>query len=442
MKRLVNSWTLAVAALAGIAVFGAVLLLQTASFHRAVIALAESDIREKTELAAEVLSDAFRTNDTNALHRFGDTRRREGIRVTVVERDGTVVYDTETATANHAAREEIRQAFTGESGFALRRSATLGVYQLYGAQRVGNRVIRLAVPYAGVLAPLRLARNGFILAGVVGAGAVLLIFFFSRRLTSRLAEQTRALASAQANEAFRRDFTANVSHELKTPLTAILGAAEMAGDGTGLSDEERIELMGIIQEQCGRLNALVKDVLSLAQIEREAEEARTSFVPVPMDRVVEAAFAVETPRAERSGTELRLVRNDHAHVSGDPHLLEQVVVNFVENALRYSGSDRIEIASAIHGRHLVLTVTDFGIGIPSEHLAHLFERFYRVDKARSRSLGGTGLGLAIVKHIARLHGGDVAVDSTQGVRTTFTVRLPCIAKPAPKRACTFQAETA
>ena len=118
-----------------------------------------------------------------------------------------------------------------------------------------------------------------------------------------------------------------------------------------------------------------------------------------------------------------VVKNDAITIQGDAQLLEQAVVNLVENALRYSGSDRIEIASAKTETGVEISVTDYGIGIPAEHLSHLFERFYRVDKARSRELGGTGLGLAIVKHIALLHGGSVSVASRPAERTTFTMRL-------------------
>ncbi len=238
--------------------------------------------------------------------------------------------------------------------------------------------------------------------------------FFSRKKESAVAED------------FRREFTATVAHELKTPLTAILGATEMLGDGSNLSEAERKELLAIVHEQAARLSTFVKDVLALTQLERDELVPRADFAPVPLNEVVETVVALARARAKKKGVDIRIVRNDWATVQGDAHLLEQALDNLIENALRYSGSPVIEVSlvteSAASG--IILSVVDRGVGIPSDAIAHIFERFYRVDKARSRSLGGTGLGLAIVKHIVLLHGGDVSVASEPGERTAFTIRLP------------------
>lgn len=419
-----KSWIVTVSAIIGIVVFGMVLVIQTRSFSGVVDALAESDIRERTEFAAATLAAPLSAGNTNAVREFCDSKHRQGIRVTVVNPDGSVLYDTDSATGNHLSREEIHQAFAGASGMVLRRSETLGSYQLYCARRVGDKVVRLAVPYNGVQEPVRLARHGLVTAGLVGALVVTLIFIFTRNLSGRIDEQARALETAEANERFRREFTANVAHELKTPLTAIVGAVEMIGDGSELQEAERAELMDIVHDQAKRLNSLVKDVLSLAQIEREQGEEHRNFIQVPLEKIVDTVAALEAARAKQSRITLAVTRCDHAVVNGDPHLLEQVIVNLVENAFRYSGTDRIDIALSTDSGLARISVTDYGIGIPAESLPHIFKRFYRVDKARSRSLGGTGLGLAIVKHIAILHGGNVSVQSTPGDKTVFTVELP------------------
>lgn len=419
-----KSWIVTVSAIIGIVVFGMVLVIQTRSFSGVVDALAESDIRERTEFAAATLAAPLSAGNTNAVREFCDSKHRQGIRVTVVNPDGSVLYDTDSATGNHLLREEIHQAFNGASGMVLRRSETLGSYQLYCARRVGDKVVRLAVPYNGVQEPVRLARHGLVTAGLVGALVVTLIFIFTRNLSGRIDEQARALETAEANERFRREFTANVAHELKTPLTAIVGAVEMIGDGSELQEAERAELMDIVHDQAKRLNSLVKDVLSLAQIEREQGEEHRNFIQVPLEKIVDTVAALEAARAKQSRITLAVTRCDHAVVNGDPHLLEQVIVNLVENAFRYSGTDRVDIALSTDSGLARISVTDYGIGIPAESLPHIFKRFYRVDKARSRSLGGTGLGLAIVKHIAILHGGNVSVQSSPGDKTVFTVELP------------------
>ncbi len=242
--------------------------------------------------------------------------------------------------------------------------------------------------------------------------------FFARIFSRKRADD--------AAEDFRREFTANVAHELKTPLTAILGATEMLGDGSTLSEAERKELLAIVHEQARRLSSFVKDILALTQLERDQRAVRTPFAPVPLNEVVETVVALAQARARKKGVEIRIARNDWATVFGDAHLLEQALDNLVENAVRYSGSAVVEVSlvteSAASG--ILLAVIDHGVGIPGEAIPHVFERFYRVDKARSRSLGGTGLGLAIVKHIVLLHGGEVSVASEPGVRTAFSIRLP------------------
>lgn len=389
--KLERSWLAAVAAAVCIAGFTALLCVVSRSFRLAISDIAESETR-----------------------------------VTVVNADGSVFYDTDDAVANHAGREEIARAFADGHGTSLRHSDTVKRDFLYCARRVGERVVRLAIPYTGVRRSERLAWTGVAAAGVLGACVVMLVFVLTRRLTGRLDEQEKKLEVAAANEAFRREFTANVTHELKSPLTAILGAVEMLGDGSQLSEAERADLLGIINGECGRLGRLVGDVLSLAQIEREEAENVGSFETVSLDDLVASVVDLEQPKAAARQVRIEIARNDAVSVKGDAGRLEEVLQNLIANALRYSGTDRVEIASVSSGDKVTVTVSDFGIGISERHLPHLFERFYRVNKSRSRTLGGTGLGLAIVKHIVRLHGGDVFVTSRPGVKTTFGFTLPVI----------------
>lgn len=384
-----RSWQAAVAAAVCIAGFTALLCVVVRSFRMAISDIAGSETR-----------------------------------VTVVNADGSVFYDTDDAVANHAGREEVARAFADGRGTSLRHSDTVKRDFLYCARRVGERVVRLAIPYAGVRRSERLAWTGVVAAGVLGACVVILVFVLTRRLTGRLDEQEKRLAVAAANETFRREFTANVTHELKSPLTAILGAVEMLRDGSQLSEEERADLLGIINGESGRLGRLVGDVLSLAQIEREETENVGGFETVSLDDLVSSVVDLEKSKADVGQVLVEIARNDAVSVKGDACRLEEVLQNLIANALRYSGTDRVEIASVSSRDKVTVTVSDFGIGIAEQHLPHMFERFYRVNKSRSRTLGGTGLGLAIVKHIVRLHGGDVFVTSCPGVKTTFGFTLP------------------
>ncbi|MCR5413543.1 MAG: hypothetical protein K6F50_02290 [Kiritimatiellae bacterium] len=345
-------------------------------------------------------------------------------RVTIVNSDGSVFYDTEDATGNHASREEVRNAFSGGSGSALRHSETLGRDLMYCARRVGDKVVRLAVPYTGVIRSERLAWVGLSSALALGLCMVVLVFFATRNLTRRLDEQSKRLEIASASEKYRREFTSNVTHELKSPLTSIQGAVDILGDGSSLSPEERSDLFGIITRETGRLASLVGDVLSLAKIEQEECCEKRDFTDVSMAELVEVAASGEELNANASHAKITVARNDGVHVMGNVGQLEEVLRNLLENAMRYSGSDRIEIRSVASQGTVTVSVKDFGIGIPAEHLPHIFERFYRVNKSRSRSLGGTGLGLAIVKHIVQLHGGTVSAVSRPGVETEFSFTLP------------------
>ncbi len=345
-------------------------------------------------------------------------------RVTIVKQDGSVFYDTDDAVDNHAQREEVREAFKRGHGTALRHSDTLDNDLLYCARKVGDYVVRLAVPYTGVIKSERLAWAGLSAALALGTCIILLVFIATRRLTRRLDEQAKRLEIATASEAFRREFTSNVTHELKSPLTAIQGAVELLGDGSNLSPDERKDLYQIIHNESSRLGSLVGDVLSLAQIEQEESKSTKDFADVSLAELIEVVVEHSQARANAAHVRIDLVKNDPVHVNGDTARLEEVLQNLIDNAIRYSGSDRIEVSSVEFPNGVVVSITDFGIGIPSEHLPHIFERFYRVSKSRSRSLGGTGLGLAIVKHLVQLHGGTVSVKSAPGRRTTFSFELP------------------
>ena len=353
------------------------------------------------------------------------------IRVTVINRDGSVFYDTDEATGSHAEREEVRQAFAKGRASALRHSDTLNRDLMYVARRVGEKVVRIAVPYTGVLNAENRFWEVLAVSGIAGAGIVAMVFFATSRLSRRIEEQSRRLEIVAANEKFRREFTSNVTHELKSPLTSIVGAVEMLGDGSALSDEERKDLFDIIRNESTRLGSLVGDVLSLAGIEYEEECGKRDFALLRIDDLIVAAVNQQRMKAQKAKIEIKLVANTPACVNGDAGRIEEILANLIDNAIKYSGSNTIEVKSVLTHNMVTVSVTDFGIGIASEHLPHIFERFYRVNKSRSRALGGTGLGLAIVKHLVRLHGGTVAAKSVPGLSTVFSFSLP--AMPAQAR---------
>ncbi|MBI5240091.1 MAG: GHKL domain-containing protein [Elusimicrobia bacterium] len=240
-----------------------------------------------------------------------------------------------------------------------------------------------------------------------------------------LADQVRDdLAQLRRSDQVRKDFTANVSHELRTPLAAIKAFAETLREGAAEDAEHRMEFIQEIERNADRMTRLVDDLLTLSALD---SGARTP-APESVDLMQLAAEVTATlkPLAGRKELALRMepFRNVPP-VRGDRGQLKQVLTNLLDNAIKYTpekGLVRVSAAAA-EGR-VTVSVEDTGPGIPAEALPRIFERFYRVDKARSRELGGTGLGLAIVKHIMEAHGGSVSVESRPGEGSTFSFSLP------------------
>jgi two-component system phosphate regulon sensor histidine kinase PhoR len=226
-------------------------------------------------------------------------------------------------------------------------------------------------------------------------------------------------------EDMRRDFVANVSHEIKTPLTAIKGFVETLHHTIVETPAEAERFLGIISRHVDRLNTIIEDLLMLSRIENESERGDIKRERVRLRDVFQNAVQICRPTADEKRIAIELAGEEELAALVDPVLFEQAVVNLLDNAVKYSDRDRIvRISARTADREIQIQVQDHGIGIEKKHLPRLFERFYRVDKARSRSLGGTGLGLAIVKHIAQAHGGHVTVESRVGAGSLFTIHLP------------------
>jgi two-component system sensor histidine kinase SenX3 len=227
-------------------------------------------------------------------------------------------------------------------------------------------------------------------------------------------------------EAVRRDFVANISHELKTPIGALALLAEtMAGE----PDAEVIRrLAGRLQEEAHRVARIIEDLLDLSRIEAEETPRRE---PVPVHLIVAEAVERVRPAAEVHGVSLDVAEPSHRLVvAGDRRQLVSALFNLLENAVKYSEpGGRVELRAGTDGSRVELAVRDHGIGIPARDLERIFERFYRVDRARSRQTGGTGLGLAIVRHVATNHGGEVTVASREGEGSLFRLVLPLAGGP-------------
>jgi two-component system phosphate regulon sensor histidine kinase PhoR len=226
-------------------------------------------------------------------------------------------------------------------------------------------------------------------------------------------------------ENVRREFVANVSHELKTPVTAIKGFVETLREGA-LDDRPQAEhFLDIVARHAERLQAIIEDLLSLSRLEQEEEAPELMRRETPLADVLQAAVHDCAVKAEAGQIVVSVTCEPGLCASINAPLIEQAIVNLLDNAIKYSkAGSKVWLEVTQDGPEILISVRDQGLGIPQQHLPRLFERFYRVDKARSRDHGGTGLGLAIVKHIALAHGGQVSVTSAVSKGSTFTLHLP------------------
>jgi len=226
-------------------------------------------------------------------------------------------------------------------------------------------------------------------------------------------------------ESIRRDFVANVSHELKTPVTSIKGFVETLLDGAISNPKDAKNFLQIIARQADRLNNIFEDLLILARLEQQEEENLIELKVSNLQVVLSCAVQDCQQEAKEKRIEILLECLPDVELSMNARLLEQAVTNLISNGIKYSEpGNTIKIEAEQIKDQTVIHVKDFGCGIGEQHLARIWERFYRVDQARSRKLGGTGLGLAIVKHIAQVHGGYPSVQSVIGQGSTFSLHLP------------------
>jgi two-component system phosphate regulon sensor histidine kinase PhoR len=221
----------------------------------------------------------------------------------------------------------------------------------------------------------------------------------------------------------RRDFIANISHELKTPLSAIRGYTETLRDGAMQEPEASSRFLGRILQQCSRLQTLLEDLLTLSRLENL--EGHLERRTIDLERILDDCLETLAPQIADKQIHLEVEESPVPTVRGDAEALQRLFINLLDNAIKYNRKGgQVDVHLKPEPDRVVFQVSDTGIGIPTASIDRVFERFYRVDKGRSRDEGGTGLGLAIVKHVAQLHGGRVEVESRLGEGSTFRVFLP------------------
>lgn len=383
---------------------------------------------------------------------------KAGDRITIVDADGTVRYDSALATeelGSYAKRPEIKAAREKGEGYSERYSEDMRQESLYYAIALEDgAVLRISTERDSLwqlYIDLRWNVLGLLL--VTLALTLLLVGFVAKRLvepinridlrdpersdpypelrplTDRICEQNRQIArqietledevEGKKREAdFRKEFTANVSHELKTPLTSISGFAELIREGVAQEADIR-PFAGRIYEEARRMRSLVDDIITISKLDEGA--GFYTKEPVDLYRLCKQVISELEPVARKKDVRFHL-EGESLIVAGVESILYEMIFNICDNAIRYNRTGgEVTVAVFFADRRAAVRVTDTGIGIPEEDRERVFERFYMVDKSHSRQLGGTGLGLAIVKHGAKFHGADITLDSEQDKGTAMTI---------------------
>ncbi|MCW5981868.1 MAG: hypothetical protein KIT09_27535 [Bryobacteraceae bacterium] len=411
--------------------------------------------------------------------KFRAVAREAGVRLTVIGPDGVVLADSEgepSEMENHGGRPEVMAALQGREGASHRLSPTIGVDSLYVAEPIPAGALRLAVRISDIEGQVTMLRKEMLMSMVLAfIPAMLVAAFFARYVSARLGsiiefaarladggfrtrmnwsgkdeltklavkldetavklentfdELRREHGELEKLEQIRKDFVINVSHELRTPLASIQGYTETLLNGAIYDAENNVRFLEIIRHNAERLANLTRDLLTLSRVELKLQKFQ--FASYYINPLIEHCLDSLMPLAEARNISIAIERApETTEVFCDSEAIHQALSNLLDNAIKYTPEGGSVVVSArvaprVKGQpeFVEISVRDTGIGVPKEDLPRLFERFYRVDKARSRAQGGTGLGLAIVKHLVRSQGGMVWVESDYGRGATFRFTVP------------------
>ncbi len=372
----------------------------------------------------------------------------DDLRITMIKKDGKVFYDSfadAKKMENHANRQEVRQALKHGNGKAIRTSDTLDKNTFYYAVCLDDgNILRVAKESRSIWSVfIKVTPAILILILVIFAISKMLSDVLTKSLLLPIEEMSENLdhlddittykelmpfintiqeqhKNILMNAKMRQEFTANVSHELKTPLTAISGYSELIQNGM-TNEEETIRFAGEIHKSAKRLLTLINDTIRLSQL--DTSEQKVIYEAIDLYKIAEDCVNMLKFSAENHGITIS-IHGTNAYLEGNKEMLEEVVYNLCDNAIRYNNEGgKVDVTVKPVKGKIYLCVEDNGIGISKEHQERIFERFYRVDKSRSKSTGGTGLGLAIVKHIIQQHGAHMELTSEKGKGTKIEIEF-------------------
>ena len=413
----------------------------------------ERQVQQELHLFADMISAAYyQAADQWTPEEYSNM----DVRVTLIQADGTVLGDNKLSdvSENYLNRPEVESALRTGEGSAERKSSTLDSRSYYYALRLDDgNILRVSINAHGQYTLFHSAVPALLIYCILIVGisvllSVLLTKSFVRPIV-KMGEHldeidwevpypemkpfvdsiVRDRTIRRQNENMRQEFTANVSHELKTPLTSISGYAELIE--TGIARPEDVQNFAQkIHKEANRLLHLVNDIIQLSKLDtaQDAKHPKMDFEMMDLKDVVLSCVDQLGVNAQRAYVTL-LYEGGNAAILGNRSAIEEMCINLCDNAIRYNKpGGKVEVSCGMVEGHPYLRVADNGIGIPSEQQERVFERFYRVDKSRSKESGGTGLGLAIVKHLAALHGGQIELHSEVGKGTDIRVLFPAVKK--------------
>ncbi|MDO4322690.1 MAG: ATP-binding protein [Lachnospiraceae bacterium] len=435
MKKKINLYLLLTVFLT----LAATLFMAVAIFHHMYREQIVDDMQTYAEVISGMISSGEEMNE-----RY--TNPQPELRVTVIDKDGTVIYDSQAgqeSMSNHSDRPEIREAEESGEGYSVRHSDTLNSDMYYYAVRLKNGdVLRISKEEDSIWSVFYNT-----IYGIVGIGILMLLicFILSRYITAgivrpieKLAKDINGASRIDTYEELtpfittiqeqhkdiikgakmRQEFTANVSHELKTPLTSISGYAELIE--TGIAGENEVQrFAGEIHRNAQRLLTLINDIIRLSEL--DGGHADISCSEVDLYDIVRTCVEMLQLSAEKHGIRIAC-HGEKCMIHANREMMEELLFNLCDNAIRYNRpGGTVDVTVSRQEGHAALSVKDTGIGIPKESQDRVFERFYRVDKSRSKLTGGTGLGMAIVKHVVAQHDAKLELYSEVGKGTEILV---------------------
>jgi len=401
------------------------------------------------------------------LERLNEIIEESKSRLTITDIYGNVLADSDisdySSMENHMDREEIQKALEDGFGFAKRKSRSLNISMLYVAclSEEGNSILRLSKPFSGFLSYMSILVPGIILSlGITLAISMILANSLASSITKPLyeiseemlklkednpefsfkpyeyyelnliADTTKRMADAvkeslkkiEFEKMVRQEFFTNVSHELKTPITSIKGYIELLENDMAANEEMKKEFLYRIKKEAQNMANLINDILMISRL--ETKEAEVTIREIKICPLVNEVIASVKPLARENNITFEVNCKPFTINANDGHMKE-LLNNLITNAIKYNKpGGKVNITISKEDNEVVFIVEDTGVGIPEESKARVFERFYRVDKGRSKKMGGTGLGLSIVKYIVNYYGGTIKLESQLGIGSIFTVRIP------------------